>query len=143
MTRINLVAPWELSDQHLIAEYRELPRVIKGVFNTGKAPNIYKLGAGHVLWAKCHEPYLLQRYKAIIDEMNYRGVKTNYTYDELLCFYCARNGAQASEIINGYSPTKEEIMMSQRRISEKYQANENLYRWTKREKPKWLLNIKG
>ena len=29
MTRINVIPPAELSDQHLIAEYRELPRVLK------------------------------------------------------------------------------------------------------------------
>ena len=29
MTRINLIPVKELSDQHLIAEYREIPRVIK------------------------------------------------------------------------------------------------------------------
>lgn len=29
MTRINVIPVSELSDQHLIAEYRELPRVLK------------------------------------------------------------------------------------------------------------------
>lgn len=27
MTRINLIPPAQLSDQHLLAEYRELPRI--------------------------------------------------------------------------------------------------------------------
>ena len=33
MTRINVVPVKELSDQHLIAEYRELQRVIKQQIN--------------------------------------------------------------------------------------------------------------
>ena len=38
MTRINVVPVKELSDQHLIAEYRELPRVIKQRINIDDAP---------------------------------------------------------------------------------------------------------
>lgn len=51
MTRINVVPVFELSDQHLMAEYRELPRVIKQKINTTDAPRLYKLGLGHVKWA--------------------------------------------------------------------------------------------
>lgn len=38
MTRINLVPVEELSNQHLVAEYRELPRCIKQKINTECAP---------------------------------------------------------------------------------------------------------
>lgn len=57
MTRINLVPVSELSDQHLIAEYRELPRIFNLVLNAqykGKYPldfkisDTYLLGTGHV-----------------------------------------------------------------------------------------------
>lgn len=138
MTRINLVLPAELSDQHLVAEYRELPRVIKGTYNVANAPKSYKLGAGHVLWAKCHEPYLLRRYKAIVDEMKYRGFAVNYAYEDLLRVYCDRNGAQTSEVADGYNPSQDELTLSRGRISEKYRAKESFYRWTKRQKPNWL-----
>lgn len=48
MTRINVVPVEELSDAWLIAEYRELPRVLNGNFSIKDAPNRYKLGTGHV-----------------------------------------------------------------------------------------------
>lgn len=48
MTRINLVPPAELCDQHLLAEHRELTRipnaVLKGKFSLDGQPNEYKLG---------------------------------------------------------------------------------------------------
>lgn len=51
MTRINLVEPRYLTDEHLLAEYRELPRVFTYVDRHGIAedrPESYKLGKGHV-----------------------------------------------------------------------------------------------
>lgn len=131
MTRINLVLPCELSDQHLIAEYRELPRVIKGSFNIINAPKTYTLGKGHILWAKCHEPYLLERYKEIINEMLYRGFSIKYSYDDLLKLY-------NKNIINTYKPDDNEIEISKKRIIEKINLKNNFYKWTKRQKPNWL-----
>ena len=47
MTRINLVSPAELCDQHLLAEHRELTRipnaVAKGKFSLKGQPDDYKL----------------------------------------------------------------------------------------------------
>ena len=48
MTRINLVPPAELCDQHLLAEHRELTRipnaVAKGKYHLKGQPAEYKLG---------------------------------------------------------------------------------------------------
>ena len=50
MTRINLVPPEELCDQHLLAEHRELTRipnaVAKGKYHLKGQPAEYKLGEG-------------------------------------------------------------------------------------------------
>ena len=56
MTRINTVPVECLSDKHLLAEYRELPRIFTAVakiYDSGNQlptdiPPNYKLGAGHV-----------------------------------------------------------------------------------------------
>ena len=52
MTRINLISPKELCDQHLLAEHRELTRipnaVAKGKFHLKGQPEEYKLGEDHV-----------------------------------------------------------------------------------------------
>ena len=61
MTRINIIPPAELCDQHLLAEHRELTRipnlVVKGKFSLEGQPSDYKLGTGHVkffLLIKCN-----------------------------------------------------------------------------------------
>ena len=56
MTRINLVHPSELHRKHLVAEFRELPRVFslarKAQYDMHKRsqPNEYTLGKGHVIF---------------------------------------------------------------------------------------------
>ena len=69
MTRINVVPVNELSDQHLIAEYRELPRVIKQQINVTDAPENYVLGTGHVKWARTHIWFVMDRYEELCNEM--------------------------------------------------------------------------
>ena len=57
MTRINCVPPSELTVQHLVAEYRELPRIfalVRAAIARGERPDDtrnpteYRLGSGHV-----------------------------------------------------------------------------------------------
>lgn len=80
MTRINVVHTNELSDAWLIAEYKELPLVLKGNFSIKDAPNKYKLGTGYVKWARKHALFVLNIYHSLVEEMKYRGFKVNYTY---------------------------------------------------------------
>lgn len=126
MTRINLIPPSELSDQHLIAEYRELPRVLKQDINITNAPDRYCLGAGHVKWAKKHDLFTGFRYFDIVCEMQYRGFKTR-DYDEVLCVYN-----------KDYDPDEQDIETNRARLREKYHQKPEWYRWTNRTKPAWL-----
>lgn len=130
MTRINLIKPSELSDQWLIAEYRELPRVLKGKFNTSNAPIRYKLGTGHVKWARQYGLFLQNRFTKLIKEMQYRGFKTNFNDD--LCKYIT------NDIKNDYKPDLADLTINKERLIEKYKEKPNFYKWTKREKPKFL-----
>ncbi len=80
MTRINLgIAPRELCDQHLIAEYRELPRawqyIRRGV---GHIPGPFRLGRGHVLWCAQFPGTLGLRFEALVQEMQARGFNPLY-----------------------------------------------------------------
>ncbi len=128
MTRINVIPVSELSDQHLVAEYRELPRVLKQHFNTENAPSNYCLGKGHVKWAKMHEKFIACRYLDLCREMHFRGFKTSYTTPfDVLSFS------------NNYNPTQQDIILNQKRIKEKYDMKPDWYRWTKRTKPKWII----
>ncbi|CAM4097236.1 pyrimidine dimer DNA glycosylase/endonuclease V [Kerstersia similis] len=84
MTRINCVPVEELTQQHLVAEYRELPRVF-GLARKARErddprrQNRYVLGAGHVLFFYRRLGYLADRYDALVREMQARGYKPNFT----------------------------------------------------------------
>lgn len=83
MTRINTVHVTALLDQHLIAEYRELPRVINAIVN-GKInrnctiPKEYCLGTGHVTFFYNKLSYLTNRMDELIHEMKHRGFKCSF-----------------------------------------------------------------
>ncbi len=138
MTRINLVPVEELSDQHLIAEYRELPRVIKQNIDISNAPDRYCLGKGHIKWAKKHTIFILYRYGEICDEMKYRGFKFNYKWSDL-AYYAMQHCSY--EIHNMYSVNNEDIKLSRDRIIEKIQQKPTRYRWTNRPKPDYVKTI--
>lgn len=80
MTRINVVDPKYLTDQHLMAEYRELPMVIgslkRSLRSTNGLPKIgekYSLNGGHVKFFYNKGKFLYRRYLALIDELIKRG----------------------------------------------------------------------
>ena len=88
MTRINCVPPSELSPQHLVAEYRELPRIfalVRAAIARGELPDdprnpdAYRLGAGHVRFFYCRLGYLAKRQAALVAEMKARGFQPTFT----------------------------------------------------------------
>lgn len=84
MTRINCIPPAELSRQHLLAEWKELPRVFtlasKAYYSGRKimAPSAYTLGAGHVTFFYRRLGYCLDRFLALRREMLARGYSPSY-----------------------------------------------------------------
>lgn len=129
MTRINLVSPTELSDQWLLAEYRELPRVIKQNINIFDAPEKYCLGVGHVKWAKKHALFCLNRYVGLCEEMIFRGFRVNYPAKELFAY---------NTVSLDYLPSDYDINLSKNRLLERYYKNPNIYRWSSRDVPQWI-----
>lgn len=130
MTRINLVPPSELSDAWLISEYRELPRVVKRSISIENAPNKYKLGEGHVKWARKHSLFVISRFDELVKEMYYRGFKPRFC--STLSYYVTK------EMFNDYNPTTYDVMVSKNRLIQKYKQNPKAHKWTKREKPDYL-----
>lgn len=80
MTRINCIPVTELSYLHLLAEYRELPRVSK-LARPAKAPAEYVLGTGHVTFFYNKGKWLKRRFEEeIVPELQRRGVDVKYTH---------------------------------------------------------------
>ena len=84
MTRINCVPVEELNGPHLVAEYRELPRVFrlahKAALRGGvSAPAAYTLGKGHLLFFYGRLGYLSRRHADLIAEMKRRGYNPTFS----------------------------------------------------------------
>ena len=109
MTRINVgIPPVKLIDQHLIAEYRELPRVatlvrkrIEKKQGFEDIPPVFSLNKGHMLFFADKGEYLFKRWVDIRNEMDRRGFKSKWAvqfevYDEY----------HLSALYNDYIPTQ-------------------------------------
>lgn len=112
MTRINAnIPPENLTDQHLLAELRELPRVpntvsrmAPGFLKSLELPNEFCLGEGHVKFFYNKMPFLKDRYNSLINEAEVRGFNVKY-FPHLFNFSFGeetedfKNQEQANELI--------------------------------------------
>lgn len=115
MTRINVVPVTELCDKHLLAEYRELPRVFKLARTCPEAPLEYTLGSGHVKFFYNKLTFLIRRYKQLVEECQSRGFRVNYTESlERL-----PDVDPPDELFNDYIPTKEALHINRERIADR------------------------
>lgn len=131
MTRINLVDPIELTDQHLIAEYRELlmvPGSLRRSLRSKKGvdlnllPKKYSLNGGHVSFFYDKLKYLEKRYMLLIHEMKNRNMNPNpdrvYNVDDI-----------PPEFYNDYVPDSKAFDVIFQRISERIALKPNWYRY--------------
>lgn len=141
MTRINLVPPEELADQHLFAEFREIKMVAKSLARSifsfkkkygddwkthllNKIPSTFTLNTGHVTFFYDKGAFLAKRYKLLCKELDKRGV--NYT----------KGGSHDSDeifLINGlngeYEPKAVEIEISKIRIYNRIMEKPHWYKY--------------
>lgn len=121
MTRINCVPPSELTGKHLVAEYRELPRVFKLMkaaqdrgerIDDKRNPTEYVLGTGHVRFFYNKGLYLVRRQKALVAEMLERGYNPSYTDPASLL----PDGLSLNRIMD-WTPTEEALRINRARIN--------------------------
>lgn len=114
MTRINCIPVQELTNKHLVAEYRELPRIFRLARNNKpneSFPTAYTLGQGHVKFFYNKLAYLEQRFYQLVEEMQRRGYKPNYsTIPEC---------DAPPELWQGWQPTNEAMELNRARIKER------------------------
>ena len=126
MTRINLVNPSELCRQHLIAEYRELPRIfglVRKAVARGETvdsiqiPPEYCLGKGHCKFFYDKLAFLFIRYGQIVVEMRKRNYTVNYWFTRLY----TDNNSIPKQWWNDYVPPPHSIALSRQRIQQRLQ----------------------
>lgn len=130
MTRINLLPPSDLYDQHLMAEYRELPRIFSYVEKLKSIPKDiptqYTMGKGHVKFFSDKLKFLMHRQFKITEELLDRGFKINFDVRELYLRYSTID----NKFKNDYHPTDDEVAISLQRINEKLAEKPGWYRKT-------------
>lgn len=132
MTRINVVPPSELCDQHLIAEYRELPRV----FGLARLlPNrqslTYVLGPGHVKFFYDKLAWLYGRQRKLVEEMKRRGFNPQFEVESLQQKFQKTN----PDLWNDWAPTSTDLEINRARLSAKLRQMKSP-RWTQPEEEK-------
>jgi|TARA_B100001996_G_C18115892_1_gene383251 deoxyribonuclease (pyrimidine dimer) len=134
MTRINIVNPRELTDQHLVAEYREifmvgssLQRSLKSKsWDINSIPKRYTLNTGHVKFFYNKGKYLYKRYSDLRKEMRSRGMNP----DSSRVF---KREQWPDELWNDWMPRVEDYKIIRQRIEEKIRMKPNWYRKTNKE----------
>ncbi len=130
MTRINLTLVSELADQHLMAEYRELPRVFGAVrkhvqngkkLKDFKISSVFILGTGHVTFFYDKLEFLRKRQIDLIAECLKRGFKIQDTTVQDISDIPV-------EFRNDYVPTPDALKISQARLDEKIAQRPQWYK---------------
>lgn len=127
MTRINLTLVSELADQHLMAEYRELPRIFGAVRDRiakgqdfKDIPKDFRLGPGHVKFFYDKIGFLYLRQQEIIEELLERGFQIQNTHVNVadIPLY----------LMNDFTPSAADIALSQARLDEKIAQRPQWYK---------------
>lgn len=129
MTRINLIDPDELTDQHLIAEYREirllcanLQRTLnsKNGFVESKVPERFTLNKGHVYFFYNKGKYLHNRYEWLKHEMRKRGFSPQNEFPK---------NVWPTTLYNDWTPSERDKNVVRERISLRISQKPNWYRY--------------
>lgn len=100
--------------RHLVAEYRELPRVFPLAIRAlsrgdTSGPSEYTLGTGHVRFFYKRLGYLTNRFNLLVTEMERRGYKPQFK----------RAPVAPPELMGDWEPTQAAIEVNRMRISER------------------------
>ena len=123
MTRINCIPPQQLCQQHLVAEYRELPRIFQQALKSyergetiddPRNPKQYTLGTGHVRFFYPRLGYLIKRQTDLIGEMQRRGITTNFAPPQRTDYI-----AMPDEWFGDWRPDNTAIEINTARINER------------------------
>jgi|TARA_B100000902_G_scaffold398877_1_gene467329 deoxyribonuclease (pyrimidine dimer) len=129
LTRINIVPVEELTDQHLMAEYREIFMIGSALqislkskdWDPKRIPKKFTLNTGHVMFFYNKGKYLYNRYEQIKEELT----KRNFKLDKSRLFKVTQF---PTEYYNDWEPTKEDQAIVWQRIEERIQEKPEWYR---------------
>ncbi len=132
MTRINTIDPKYLTDQHLMAEYRELPMVLSALKRSlqtqsestviKKIPGKFTLNSGHVLFFYDKILFLKSRYEELQMELIDRGYEIDL--DRKL-----KTAGFPNRFYGDWRPNAEAVEITKERITQKILMKQHWYKY--------------
>lgn len=134
MTRITIIDPSDLTNEWLLANHREIPRVVNELIDhpdrlvLKDIPSQFTLNTGHVKFFRNKLLYIAKLHQACIDECAKRGI--NYNKDivvdldklpEHLRMFCC----------NDWTPTAQDYRLVILRLIERFSLRGKAYHLTK------------
>lgn len=136
MTRINLVVPRELMDQHLIAEIKEINQLAgsfrvslkskKGI-KTELLPKEFTLNTGHVKFFYNKGRYLEKRFDELVAEAKSRG------YNIVAEFNNEWIKNNRSDLYQDWQPVEKDVAIVKARISQRLSEKPTFYTFFKKK----------
>lgn len=137
MARINIIPPELLTDQHLIAEKREINLAISIIrkIKNKNIPKSYTLNKGHVLFFSNKVKYLKKRYSELEKEIGKRN------------FVCTSKfvGEDLMEGSKDFVPSIKDYKIIVERIKSKIKIKPNWYRYNGKpiDEKKYLKELRN
>lgn len=127
MTRINVaIPPKNLTDQHLLAEHREIKRLCAMHYtfkDFNSIPKEFTLGTGHMKFFMDKGLYSFNRYKSLYDECLIRGFQVE-DYSKNWKYWW-----QDFSKYNNYKETERDKKLLVERISERIMQSKQIPRY--------------
>ena len=131
MTRVNLIKPEHLADQHLFAEWRELKMIpvrVRKNLATNKVmedlPKKYTMSTGHVRFFYDKMGWLCQRHEMLREELRERNFNVS-DFDSQDAFL----GGMPKKYAKDWVPSTEEVLINTERIGTRLQEKPRWYRF--------------
>ena len=143
MTRINTVHPSDLTNEWLLAEWRELPRIVNELekhpqrFDLKKIPKTFTLSTGHVTFFRDKLLFLAKRHRELKRELRKRGVKHNKKVKVEL-YYLATHIKMFG--CNNWEPSSNDHSILIERLQERFDLRKKPYHLTDKDKSKRVIN---
>jgi deoxyribonuclease (pyrimidine dimer) len=142
MTRINLLIPSELTDQHLIAEIKEINQ-LSGQFKKSlhsknginNIPMNFKLNTGHVKYFYNKGKYLHKRFQILKEEALNRGFNINIEFNN----EWQKN--KRLDLYNDWKPNEEDKNIVRERIKSKILKKPQWYKYKSKIIEKNFINL--
>lgn len=133
MTRINTINPSDLTNEWLLAEFRELPRIVNELekhpnrFKPADIPSNFTLNTGHVKFYRNKLLYLAKRHREIKRELKRRRITCNKRIKVELHYLSDTIKKQA---LNDWTPHKDDHSVLIERLQERFDLRKRPYTMT-------------